>query len=224
MKMPLNKEGQWSPWKEFLPLMSKIEIPHCYFSDPIDQKQVEVQIHHFCDASEIGYGTVSYLRITHLDKTISCSFILAKSRNAPVRAPTIPRMELQSSVLAVCMDKFIQAELDLPVNKTGLTDSTITLFFVSNESKRFKTYLTNRLNETPQSSDKEQWRHCPGKMNPADDCSRGLDAQQLLDNDTWLKGPQFFWQTEDHWPNSEIANVPDEQLEVKKEQRSSRQT
>lgn len=61
-------------------------------------------------------------------------------------------------------------------------------------------------------------------MNPADDCSRGLDAQQLLDNDTWLKGPQFLWQTEDHWPNSEIENVPDEQLEVKKEQRSSRQT
>ena len=109
-------EGQllerWSRWKDLLPLMSKIEIPRCYFSEPIDQKQVEVQIHHFCDASEIGYGTVSYLRITHLDQTISCSFIFGKSRNAPVHAPTIPRMELQSAVLAVRMDKFIQAELD----------------------------------------------------------------------------------------------------------------
>ncbi|KAL9977579.1 hypothetical protein ACROYT_G014998 [Oculina patagonica] len=215
-------EGQllerWSRWKDLLPLMSKIEIPRCYFSEPIDQKQVEVQIHHFCDASEIGYGTVSYLRITHLDQTISCSFILGKSRNAPVRAPTIPRMEQQSAVLAVRMDKFIQAELDLPVNKTVFwTDSTITLFCISNESKRFKTYIANRLNEIRQSSDKEQWRHCPGKVNPADDCSRGLDAQQLLDNDRWLKGPQFLWQTEDHWPNSEIENVPDEQLEVKKE-------
>jgi len=73
------------------------------------------------------------------------------------------------------------------------------------------------LNEIRRSFDKEQWRHCPGKLNNVDDCSRGIDAQQLLDNDRWLKGPQFLWLTEDSWPDSKIENVPYDQLEVKKE-------
>lgn len=50
-----------------------------------------------------------------------------------------------------------------------------------------------------------------------DDCSRGIDAKQLLDNNRWLKGPQFLWLTEDSWPDSKIENVPDDHLEVKKE-------
>ena len=46
----------------------------------------------------------------------------------------------------------------------------------------------------------EQWRHCPGKENPADDASRGLEMSKFLKNERWLKGPAFLWKTEDHWP------------------------
>lgn len=172
----------------------------------------------FCDASEVGYGTVTYLRVTNPDQTITYSSVLGKSRNTLVRAPTITRLELQSVVLTVRLNRFIQTEFDLTMVKTFFwIDSTVTLLCINNESKRFKTYVANRLNEIRQHSDQEQWRHCPGKLNPADDCSRGLNAQQYVNNQRWLNGPQFLWLSENTWPETKINNAPDEQLEVRRQ-------
>ena len=209
---------KWEHWKNLLPVMTEVKIPRCFFGHPADVNLAEIQLHHFCDASEIGYGTVSYLRATFPDGTITCSFVQGKSRNAPVRAPTIPRMELQSAVLAVRMDKFIQRELDLLIRKTLFwTDSTITLYCISNESKRFQTYVANRVNEIREATTVEQWRHCPGVLNPADDCSRGLDAKQFVESERWLRGPQFLWEKEESWPSHQVEDLPDDKLEIKKE-------
>ena len=71
---------------------------------------------------EIGYDTVSYLRIIYNDGTISCSFVTGKSRNAPIRAPIIPRLELQSALLAVRMNRMIQRELDIFFKSTLKTE------------------------------------------------------------------------------------------------------
>ncbi|KAK3747005.1 hypothetical protein QZH41_011961, partial [Actinostola sp. cb2023] len=221
---PLEGEllERWRQWKELLPLMTEVKIPRCFIGlDRVNCLDAEIQLHHFCDASEIGYGTVSYLRISYPDGSISCSFVLGKARNAPIRAPTIPRLELQSAVLAVRMDQFIQKELDLPISKTVFwTDSMITLFCIANDTKRFLTYVGNRINEIRELTDKEQWRHCPGKLNPADDCSRGLNAQQFLESERWLKGPNFLWGPEKEWPSQAVEEIPDEELEIKKEKTS----
>ena len=60
----------------------------------------------------MGYGSVSYLRITYPDGKIECSFVAGKSRNAPIRTVTIPRLELQAAVLAARMDNAIRMELE----------------------------------------------------------------------------------------------------------------
>lgn len=221
---PLEGEvlERWKKWKELLPLMTEVKIPRCFAGlDHANCLDAEIQIHHFCDASEIGYGTVSYLRISYPDGSIFCSFILGKARNAPIRAPTIPRLELQSAVLAVRMDQFIQKELNLPISKTVFwTDSMITLFCIANDTKRFLTYVGNRINEIRELTDTEQWRHCPGKLNPADDCSRGLDPQQYIEGERWLKGPNFLRGPERDWPSQAVEEISDEQLEIKKEKTS----
>jgi hypothetical protein len=108
----------WINWKSLLPLMTQISIPRCFYRLP-DHDDAVVELHHFCDASEIGYGTVSYLRIIYSDGTINCSFAMGKSRNAPIRSPTIPRLELQSALLAVRMNKMIKDELDITVHEHG---------------------------------------------------------------------------------------------------------
>ena len=209
---------RWKEWKELLPLMAQVQIPRCYFGHNIHYLQGEVQLHHFCDASEVGYGSVSYLRVLYPDDTIMCSFVLGKSRNVPIRAPTIPRLELQSAVLAVRMDRFIQRELDIPITKTTFwTDSMITLFCIYNQVKRFQTYVANRLNEIREATEREQWRHCPGKLNPADDCSRGLEPNKFVEYERWLRGPEFLSKPEENWPPRQIARVPDEELEIKKD-------
>ena len=58
--------------------LKDIEIPRCYLSR-LEHKGVTFQLHHFCDASESGYGTVSYLRFAYLDGFTECAFVTGKS-------------------------------------------------------------------------------------------------------------------------------------------------
>ncbi|KAK3729296.1 hypothetical protein QZH41_002214 [Actinostola sp. cb2023] len=59
-------EGQllrnWQEWKNLLPLMTDAKVPRCLFPPTVDGDATEIQLHHFCDASEVGYGTSSYVR------------------------------------------------------------------------------------------------------------------------------------------------------------------
>ena len=93
----------------------------------------------------------------------------------------------------------------------------ITLNCIHNESRRLQTYVANRVWEIRDLTAAEQWRHCPGKVNPADDASRGLEMQEFLKNERWLKGPSFLHRSEDHWPENKFEKVTEEKLEVKKE-------
>ena len=67
-------------------------------------------LHHFSDASELGYGGVSYIRLVNELGDVRWSLVMAKSRLAPLEATTIPRLELSPAVLAIKLDN------DLPGN------------------------------------------------------------------------------------------------------------
>ena len=56
----------------------------------------------FLDASEFGYGQVSYLRIVDSMGRIHCSLVIGKACVAPLKCIKIPRMDL---VAATYSDK-----------------------------------------------------------------------------------------------------------------------
>ena len=57
---------------------------------------------------------------------------------------------------------------------------------------------------------KEEWRFCPGKLNPTDIPSRGLKGQELVESKVWWNGPEFLYNTETEWPTSpEGVTMPD---------------
>ena len=51
---------------------------------------------------------------------------------------------------------------------------------IRGESRRHPAFTANRLSEILDASEREQWLHYPGKLNPVDDASRGLKQMQLL--------------------------------------------
>ena len=55
-------------------------------------------------------------------------------------------------------------------------------------------------------------------MNPADDASRGVSANDLVDDSRWIKGPAFLWQSREAWPTEHTENleVDDDDAEIKK--------
>lgn len=169
----------------------------------------------FCDASETAYGAVAYLRAVNKDN-INVSFVLSKSRLAPIKTTTIPRLELQAAVVAVSLKNAILADLDLELDKIYFwSDSMIVLHYLINANKRLAAYVSHRITEILANSTAEQWRHVPGKLNAADDCTRGLAMQCLRPDHRWFKAPGFLQSTRNTWPNHPVADVNGNELEVK---------
>ena len=216
-KLPEDLLKDWNKWKENLTLLNHVTIPRCYFPGGCSL-DATFQLHHFSDASEVGYGTVSYLRRETVDGRVDCSFIMAKSRTAPLQFVSVPRLELQAATIAVRMHRLILKEIDLVVSAPFFwTDSKITLQYINNETRRFKTYVANRVAEIRDASQPCQWRHCPGSLNPADEASRGISAQRFLTSERWFKGPAFLMKPEEDWPCFEIEALPEDDQELKGE-------
>ena len=133
----------WSRWRQDLPLLNHATVPRCYFANGCST-DASYQLHHFSDASEFGYGTVSYLRKKAADGVVECTFVMAKSRTAPLQYVATPRLELQAVTIAVRVHRLILKEIGLMIASTFFwTDSKITLQYINNESGRFKTYVAN---------------------------------------------------------------------------------
>ncbi|XP_043212326.1 uncharacterized protein LOC122376502, partial [Amphibalanus amphitrite] len=149
--------------------------------------------------------------------THHCSFIMSKTRVAPLKRLSIVRLELQAAVLAVRLVDALQKEIPDQVKKvTYWSDSRVVLQYISNESRRFHTFVSNRVAEIHDLSDKGQWRHCPGRLNPADLCSRGETVKELADNPLWLSGPDFLRGDEEGWPEQlHVQKLAEEDVEVK---------
>ncbi|XP_041483382.1 uncharacterized protein LOC121430170 [Lytechinus variegatus] len=211
----------WQEWLDDLPRLTEIKIPRCLKPEVLgDQVLYHYQLHYFCDASELGYAAVAYLRIVDSAGRIHCSFVCGKSRLSPLKVTSIPRLELAAAVLAVDMDHMIQEELRLPIATTTFwTDSTSVLMYIQNESRRFHTFVANKVAKIREATELSQWRHVNTKLNPADDGSRGLKAQELITNPRWLSGPDFLKQEEENWPSSPaiLGELKKDDLEVKKD-------
>ena len=148
---------------------------------------------------------------------IHCSFVMGKTRNAPIREWTIPRIELQAAVLAARLSKIILKELDLHVDETFFWfDSMTSLHYIKNESRRFQTFVANHVAEIHETSSPEQWHHIPGAINPADDGSQGVNAQYFRPDCRWWSGPKFLWEPDHTWPSVPVEDLQDDDKEIRK--------
>ena len=104
-----------------------------------------VQLHVFADASSVGIGAVCYLRMSNANNCFVL-FMMGKSRVAPAKPLTIPRLELCAAGIAVRLAKFVTRELDVTPEKTVLwSDSTMALSYLQSTSKRRPVFETNRI-------------------------------------------------------------------------------
>ena len=173
------------------------------------------KLYHFSDASERSYGACSYLRIITPEGKIHVALLASKGRLAPLKTMTIPRLELTAAVTAVKLDQLIRKHFELhTVDSKFWSDSEIVLAYINNETKRFNTFVANRVSQIRQVSEPCQWCHVPGKFNPADVISRGCQAGNLPN--MWFEGPKFLWDYKANWPVSRTAgDVLSGDLEVK---------
>lgn len=191
---PLPKELQprWEHWKADLMNLERINIPRCYVPANFG-KVIKRELHHFSDASNSGYGQCSYLRVTNEEGNIHCALVIGKSRVAPIKVQTIPRLELTAAVISVAMSNMLKQELEYAeIEEHFWTDSQVVLGYINNKARRFHTFVAYRVQKIHLSTTPQQWRYVHTNENPADHASRGLNAGEILTSN-WLTGPKFLW-------------------------------
>jgi hypothetical protein len=186
----------WLQWKQELPMLEKLKVARCVKPASFGQV-VRVDLHHFCEASILAYGAVSYARLVNVHGQVHCSLLLAKARLAPINQVTIPRLELMSAVIAAKQDQYCRKQLGIDINSsTFWSDSQIVLSCIKNSSKRFPIFVASRLSAIWSMPTPEQWYHVRTDVNAADVASRGATVTELLGNRQWLSGPEFLWTEE----------------------------
>ena len=175
--------NQWKSILTELGTLSNIRIDRCYFT--MQATLVDLQLHGFCDASVDAYAAVVYLQVTYSDNSVT-RILASKTRVTPLKAQTIPRLELLSAVILTRLVTTIRDCLSsLKIVKLFLwTDSMVALCWL-HSSKLCRQYVSSRINEINQLTSKEVWHHCPGSLNPADLPSRGVKGSELPHNSIW---------------------------------------
>ncbi|XP_070562373.1 uncharacterized protein [Ptychodera flava] len=220
-EIPMKYLYAWHEWCQKLPLLKTMVISRCYTPSGFGKLQA-VELHHFADASLEGYGVASYLRFIDDDGKIHCSLVIGKSRVAPLKTMTVPRLELTAATVAVNVGKQIREEIQLPIHCENFwTDSTIVLQYIHNSTRRFKTFVANRLQVIHDATSPDQWHHVPSQLNPADCASRGIEFDTTEQKSKlWFNGPEFLWKLKENWPNQPddlpAISVDDKELKTAK--------
>ena len=216
-EIPENLRVKWLSWRSELPLLEKLKIERCV-KPPAFGEVVCREVHVFSDASSYGYGAAAYLRLMDDAGRIHCSLLFGKARLAPIKATSIPRLELTAATVAVRIGSLMIKELSLTADVFYHTDSTTVLRYIANDHQRFHVFVANRIQLIRDNSDIRQWRYVETSDNPADDASRGLNAQSLLSKRRWFHGPEFLRKIREEWPEQPfmMGSVPEDDPEVKK--------
>lgn len=197
-ELPEHIHSQWTKIKSELPTLRELRIPRWIFT----QKSASIEIHGFCDASELAYAAVIYVKATCIDQ-VNISLLSAKTKVAPIKKMTIPRLELCGAFLLARLMKQVTEALQLNCSSIHMwTDSKIALAWIKGNPKRWKTFIANKCISINSMSNKNDWNHVSSGDNPADVASRGIYPKDIHNFSLWWNGPS--------WLQADKANYPRE--------------
>ncbi|GFX16737.1 integrase catalytic domain-containing protein [Trichonephila clavipes] len=186
--LPNSIANEWREFVTTLKCIEEVKINRFIMAD----NNVRIVLQGFADASEAAYGAVVYLQCFLHNGAAKVSILASKSRVAPIRVISIPRLELCACVLLAQLVKKIRSTLRLNISDIVLhTDSTIALAWLNTPANRLKTFVANRVAKVQELTEGFQWNHVPSVLNPADLVSRGLRPCDLPNLRLWWHGPQF---------------------------------
>ena len=213
--VPSEFLNSWTKFENGLNDLSNIIIPRQVCGTA---KIYSPDLHLFCDASEKAYGCTAYFVNNNSDK-ISSSLVCSKSKVAPLKKTTLPRLELCSAVLATELKIKLTSILQVSINNVFFwTDSMIVLAWLAQPANSWQTFVANRVQFIHNHSELNQWSYVPSKQNPADIVSRGCSPSQLIDNNLYWQGPYWLTQTTLHWPSKVTNEITTKVPEKKKKE------
>lgn len=212
--VPKDIQNSWNEFTSDLSYLLNLQVPRRVVCDNYNY----IELHSFSDASQRAYGACIYLRSINEQGLINVQLLCSKSKIAPLKPTTIPRLELCAALLAAKLSKVVISSLRCVVaRQVHWCDSTVVLGWLRTESHKLKTFVANRVVEISELTDVSSWRYIPTLINPADFISRGLLPKDIVTRNLWWYGPEFLLKIESEWPifsrgTSDDANLPEIKL------------
>lgn len=210
--LPVHIQSRWATWIADLPNLAGIKIPRCM---QVQEGSI-VQLVGFCDASKKGYAALAYLRVVSRSGSCSVFYVGGKTKLAPIKSDTIPRLELCAAVLLarwLARLKLILSSRFCVTDVFAWSDSSVVLSWLTTTQVSFKVFVTHRVGQIHSLLPGCVWRYVPSQLNPADCASRGLHPHQLIDQPLYWHGPSFLTTPLDEWscvpPHSELSDLPE---------------
>ncbi|XP_075163178.1 uncharacterized protein LOC142235804 [Haematobia irritans] len=188
----------WNNLLNDLTQIKIIEIPRWIQYMPDDK----VQIHGFCDASKGAYCACVYLRCQTSTPTVFSQLFVAKSKVAPLKHVSLPRLELNGALLLAHLVKYVTQIFDDNIDSITLwSDASIVLGWLSKPPYSWETYVANRTSQIHELVPNAKWRYVSTHDNPADLGTRGSKPRDLVPNTLWWNGPSWLTNPESTWPS-----------------------
>ncbi|XP_054259587.1 uncharacterized protein LOC128984305 [Macrosteles quadrilineatus] len=213
--VPNDVRTKWHSFLEELPIIQELRIPR-YISTSL---HTAVQLHGFSDASEKGYAAVVYLRVTDSQENTRLYLIVSKSKVAPLKRISLPRLELCGTHLLGKLLQYSSNILSAHMKIESIyawCDSTIVLTWIRTLPYRLKVFIANRISELQELVSPHSWNYVKSQDNPADCATRGLSPSQLVTHHLWWNGPEWLQSSPDSWPKPKFTPViDDDTLEIR---------
>ena len=199
-RLELKLEIEIRKWMEEAVKISEVRIPRCLQG----RRGSDTTFHVFSDASAVAFGAVVYIREVRKG-VVETNFIAAKSKVAPIKTVSIPRLELLGACVGVKLMKKITQGLEIKVEEIIYwSDSKDVLYWIKQQSRLYKPFVANRVSSIQELTLPKQWRYVPTKLNPADLLSRGISARECVESKLWWQGPEFLRMERNDWPRIEV--------------------
>lgn len=210
-KLPDHLSRKWNCFTSELKALEDLEIPRL-----IDISNASnIQLHGFCDASDTAYSCCVYLRLTDSKGKVTVQLLVAKSRVAPLKKISLPKLELCGAYLLSKMIRFCSEMLSTKckIDYIGAwCDSTIVLAWIHTPSYKLKVFVANRVSEIQEHTPPRIWQHISSKFNPADCASRGLTPSGILSHPLWWTGPPWLIGSLSSFPTSPVEVIKENNL------------
>ena len=189
-KIPQNILLVWNSFISELSAMKEIRIPRYVL--PFE-KCDHFELHGFCDSSKEAYCAVLYLRSV-INDTVTMHFLASKTKVAPLKELSIPRLELLGCLLLSNLLRDVTNALRKRVvvkNVVCWSDSRVSLAWIRGKERSWKPWVENRVVEIRKVVGREKWNYVKSECNPADIPTRSAKSLNECFDSLWFNGPSF---------------------------------
>lgn len=203
--VPEELGNSWISFRSQLPELNRLHISR----QATCHNLKNIEIHGFSDASQNAYGACIYLRTEDTSGRVHVHLLASKTRVAPLKTLSIPRLELCAALLLSQLYSKITSALSKEVSSVYLwCDSTIALSWIRSSPHLFQTFVGNRVSEIQRHAPSELWNYVPSGQNPADFLSRGLSPKSFIEvSEMWFYGPEWLKKSSANWPVDPIGQA-----------------